>query len=153
MTLAANLGIVAGLVFLVIEVRQNEDALRESNLLSVLDARTVELQQYNDFRAMLLEVPGLLDIWNSGLRGDSLSQLDDSRFLYTCQNYLWLSVTVFERSTELGRDSTAAGTVRQRGDLLRESAGFRRCWEDNRDTILAYGLSKYVESVEAVASN
>jgi hypothetical protein len=145
LTLAANIGVLAGIVFLAVEIRQNDATLRESNTINILDARALELQQYNEFRALLVQTPDLLELWTAGLNGDVLDDLADEIYLTLCTSWLWLSVTAYERSLALDRLDTAEQTVRLRGETLRDRPGFRRCWESNRALIIGYGVQSYVD--------
>ena len=117
----------------------------------MLNARTVEVEQYNAWRSMVLQTPGLLELWTAGLRGDELSEMDEERFMYLCSNYTWLGITSFERSLKLGRQETASQNVKLRGRMLRDNPGFKRWWGRNRDNIIGYGIEEYVIEVEAVA--
>ena len=53
LTLLANFGVVVGIVFLVIEGRQNQAAIEESNLIKRVQARSMEIDQFNDFHAFV----------------------------------------------------------------------------------------------------
>ena len=151
LTLATNLGVIGGIVFLAIEIGQNQASLEQSNRINVLDARTTEVQQYNDFRTVLAQDKGLSEIWTKGLSGDALDSSESARFANLCTNYLWLGVSTYERSIELGRAVTAQGQVRRRGQRLNDNPGFRRCWDKNRAAVIEYGFSDYVEAVAAIA--
>ncbi len=151
LTLATNLGVIGGIVFLAIEIGQNQASLEQSNRINLLDARTTEVQQYNDFRTVLAQDKELSEIWTKGLSGDALDSSESARFAHLCKNYLWLGVTMYERSIELGRAATAQGQVRLRGQSLHDNPGFRRCWDKQRATVIGYGFSDYVEAVEAIA--
>jgi len=151
LSLASNMGVIASIVLLAIELHQNDATLKEMNRISVLDARALELQQYNDFRTMLVETPGLQELWTRALNGEQLPANDEARFITLCTNYVWMSATAWERSVALGRQVTADHTVRIRGEQLRDSPGFRRCWQANRAMVVGYGLSEYATAVEAVA--
>jgi hypothetical protein len=149
LTLAANIGVVGGIVFLAIEVRQNQASLEEFNKINRLDARTIEVQQYNDFRTVLAENKELSDIWAKGIIGETLDSSESERFDHLCKNILWIGVTAHERSIELGRVDTARGGITSTARQLNNSSGYRRCWEDNRDIIRGYGFVEYVDAIEA----
>ena len=152
LTIIANFGVVAGIIFLAIEVRQNQVSIEDSNRINRLNARTIEVQQYNDFRTVLAQDRELSDIWAKGLNGQALEPSESERFSHLCKNWLWMGITSHERSIELGRDETAKGGVILRAQELHNRAGFRRCWDDNRDIIRGYGFTEYVDAVEAAMS-
>ena len=150
LTLGANFGIILGIVFLVIEVRQNQFALNEGNRLSILEARNYELERYNEFRAILVQDEKLSELWMKGLNGEDLGYLDSERFYNLCTSYLWLSVTTYERSIELGREDTANQTVKNRANEINSSPEFKDCWEKQKDSIKGYGIPDYVDAIEAL---
>ncbi len=151
LTLATNLGVIGGIVFLAIEIGQNQASLEEANRINLLNARTTEVQQYNDFRTVVAQDKELSEIWTKGNSDDALDPSETARFDLLCKNYLWLGVTMYERSIVLGRAATAQGQVRLRGQHLHDKPGFRRCWDSNRATVSGYGFSDYIEAVEAIA--
>ena len=55
LTLLANIGVVAGIVFLAVEIRQNQAILEESNQYNFLEMRAISLESYNDFRALVVQ--------------------------------------------------------------------------------------------------
>ena len=153
LTLVANLGVVGGIVFLAIEIRQNQTSLEESNRINRLNARTTEVQQYNEFRTVLAQDKELSDIWAKGLNGDALDSSESERFGHLCRNLLWMGITAHERSIELRRPETAEGGVAQMAQRLHDSAGAKRCWDDNRKIIRGYGFTEYVDAVEAATAD
>ena len=153
LTLIANVGVMAGVVFLAMEIGQNQATLDLSNQLSILDARALELQQYNDFRNSIAQSREMAEIWSTGLAGEELDSIDAQRFNRLCVSYIWLSATAYERSMALGRNTTADFTVKLRGELLRDSPGFRRCWQAQKESVRGYGLASYVDAVEEIAAS
>ncbi len=151
LTLATNLGVIGGIVFLAIEIGQNQASLEQANRINVLDARTTEVQHYNDFRIVVAQDKELSEIWTKGNSGDALDPSETARFVLLCNSYLWIGVSTYERSVELGRATTAQGHVRLRGQALHDKPGYRRCWDNERAMISEYGFSDYVEAVEAIA--
>ncbi len=152
LTLVANFGVIGGIVFLAIEIGQNQASLEQSNRIDLLAARATEVQQYNDFRSVLVQDQELTEIWAKGRAGDSLDSSETERFVLLCKSWLWMSVTTYERSIVLGRVETADGAARLMGQRLIDWPGFRRsCWDNEKATVHGYGLSEYVEAVEAAA--
>ena len=117
--------------------------------MSLLDARTTEVEQYNEFRSMLAQDKELSNIWVRGRNGEMLDAVEAERFGHLCKNNLWLSVTTWERSMELGRFATAEGTVNLRAQGIATRPGLRQCWESNREIVRGYGLAEYVSAVDA----
>lgn len=66
----ANLGVVVGIFLLVIEIRQNQTLLEQDQQLAVLDALTTDIQQFHDWREMLVQDEDILRIWSEGVQGN-----------------------------------------------------------------------------------
>ena len=147
LTLLANIGVVAGIVFLAIEIRQNQAILEESNQYNFLEMRAISLESYNDFRALVVQDAELSRIWSDGRAGVELSALDEARFRTLCTSSVCLAVTQFERGAILG-DGTVEGQVTLTANRLAQYPGYQRCWENNRENVQAYGLGLFVEEVE-----
>ena len=139
--------VVLSLVLVAYEVRQNQETMVEANLINRLDARTTEIEQYNDFRSRIAENGELAEIWIKGLSGADLTEVETARFHSLCGNNIWTSVGIYERSLALNRVSTALGTVERRAQLIRENPGFRDCWNRLEEEIRKYGLASYVDEV------
>jgi hypothetical protein len=149
LTLGANIGVLIGIVFLAVEIRQNRESLDQANKLSLIDARATEVEQYNEFRSLLAQDKELSDIWVRGQNGETLDAAEAERFGFLCSSNLWLSVTTWERSIELGRLATAEGTVNLRAQRIATRPGLRQCWESNKEIVRGYGLADYVSAVDA----
>ena len=148
LTLCANLAVFASIMFLAIEIRQNQVSIDEGNRLSRLDARAIEVEQFNEFRSALIEDPALMRIWNDGLADEPLDPEGEERFAYLCSNLIWISAGSWERSIALGREDAAAATTATRAQMVGDSARFARCWRSMRDQLIPYGLAEYVREVE-----
>lgn len=148
LTLGANLAVFASIMFLAVEIRQNQVSIDEANELSKLDARVIEIEQFNRFRESLIEDPELLAIWNTGLADAELSAEEQSRFDLLCANVIWISAGSWERSVALDRADAAAATIAIRRETIQDSSRFARCWEAMRKNLIPYGLSEYVKAVE-----
>lgn len=149
LSLVANIGVIGGIIFLAVEIGQNRESLDQANKLSLIDARTTEVEQYNEFRSLLAQDKELSDIWVRGQNGETLDAAEAERFGYLCSSNLWLSVTTWERSIELGRLATAEGTVNLRAQRIATRPGLRQCWESNKEIVRGYGFAEYVSAIDA----
>jgi hypothetical protein len=148
-TLLANVAVFASIMFLAIEIRQNQTAIEESNRLSVLEARTLEIEQFNQWRGYLIENPDLAKIWDTGMKGEPLDSVEELRFMSLCNNIVWISAGSFERSRALGRPDAAAATTSIRAEMIGQSPHFRACWAFMAPILRNYGVNAYVDEVEA----
>jgi len=153
LSLAANIGVIGGIIFLAVEIGQNRESLDQANTLSLLDARTTEVDQWNQFRIAIAESKELSDIRIRGKRGDSLDPIETERFRLMCSTALWIGITSYERSIELGRLQTAEGDVNVRASMIATQPGERECWDIHREFFRHYGLSEYVSAVDAAVES
>jgi hypothetical protein len=153
LSLAANIGVIGGIIFLAVEIGQNQESLDQANRLSLLDARTTEVEHWNQFRALLAENKELSDIWARGRRGESMDESDAARFDLLCTTNLWTGATMYERSIELGRLQNAEGTVNYQASRIATEPGTRKCWETYKELVRSYGISEFVSSVDAAVES
>ena len=148
LTLGANIGVLVGIIFLAIEIGQNQSTLEEANRINFLEARATELDQYNSFRALVAQDEQLSKIWFEGLAGAELNPLESARFGYLCKNYIWIGVVQFERSIVLG-EVIALGTVKRRAERLSKYPGYLTCWNNEKDAVRTYGFETYVDAIDS----
>jgi len=150
LTLVANFGVLIGIIVLAVEVRQNQLILEETQEMNLLSARTSDIQQYHDWRAMLIQDEELIKIWLDGVDGKELDSVQDTRFMLMCLSTLWSDASVYERSVVLNRANATASTVaRDLHERIAEQPGYKTCWEATRDAIRDYGFGDFVDAVEA----
>ena len=80
LTLLANFGVIAGIIFLAFEVRQNEEMLRLQYELAGVDSASLAVSRYAAQRDFQLQNPELRDLYIDGLSGADLSSNDQWRF-------------------------------------------------------------------------
>ena len=148
LSLAANIGVICGIIFLAVEIGQNRESLDQANRLSLLDARTTELEHYNEFRTQLAQDKELSDLWLRGRRGEPLDESEAQRFNLLCTTSLWTGATMYERSIELDRPKNAEGTVNGLAMRIAAEPGTRKCWETYKELIRSFGIAKYVSAVD-----
>lgn len=148
LTLLANIAVFASIMFLAIEIRQNQVSIEEANRLSVLEARTLEVEQFNDFRALIVGSSELSRIWFDGMDDAELAEIDEQKFLTLCNSLIWISASSYERSRVLERPDAMQATTAIRAGMIDNSRRFRACWLNFRDILRAYGVGDYVDDVE-----
>ena len=91
LTLLANFGVVAGLIFLVIEIRQNQTLLEQNQQtmlrdqeLQILSATQSEVETFNDLRAQIYLDEELSKLWLEGQSGEFENAVAEYRY-----NYCW----------------------------------------------------------------
>ena len=138
----ANVGVIAGIVFLAIEVSQQ-------NTINLLSGRDAAVENFNGFRTLLLENPDLMEIWNAGLTNGELTSIEDDRFQLLCENSIWGRVTLYNRYDALSLDEEMRGLVRAVAYDISKSERFRQCWDEWKDFGAGQRFSDFVGLVEA----
>lgn len=150
LTLVANLGVVVGIFFLAFEVRQNQEILEQNHQMNLLTARNNDIQQYHEWRRVLIQDKAVAQLWMSGSAGEELAPVEEMRFLLMCISSLWADASMYERSVALGRRDTTAQTITTDiRSYIDELPGYKDCWEATKDSIADYGFEDFVESVDS----
>ena len=69
LVLFANLGVMVGVVFLAIEISQNQISLEHANEISRFEARMGPVDTFNDLTALIVQDEELARIWMDGSAG------------------------------------------------------------------------------------
>jgi len=148
LTLVANFGVIAGILFLAVEVRQNQESLNEANVISRLSASAATLEAYDGFRTMLIQDREIAQLWDSGLQGASLDPIDAQRFQRLCESHVWNLVVAYERYIAIGREDSAIDTAGQVRSNIEAYIGYRECWQIIENGIREVGCGFFIETVE-----
>lgn len=144
----ANVGVILGIVFLAVELDQNQQILEQQLTLDRLTGRDAALGTFNGFRSQLLENPYLIPVWNKGLSGEPLNEDEREQFELLCANYIWSQVTLYARFSALDMvDEVNATTAILRDQ--RASERFRQCWDDSKRMIALRGYGTLIDMVES----
>ena len=148
--MVANFGVVVGIFVLVVEVRQNQAVLEQTQQMNLLTARNADIQQYHQWRAMLAQDEQLVQIWLDGVDGKELTPVQDVRYMLMCISTLWADASMYERSVALNRADTTARTIsRDLHERIGEMPGYKSCWEATKEAIRDYGFGDFVNAVDA----
>ena len=82
LTLGANIGVIAGIVFLGLELRQNADLMRAQSRAE-MSRDTVNLL------SMHVNDPSYVDVLSRGLKGEELIGVENSQFSRTYNAFIW----------------------------------------------------------------
>jgi hypothetical protein len=147
-TILANIGVIAGIVFLAIEVRQNQASLDEANRINRAASLRTAVEHFNDFRMSLASNEELSGIWSKGKAGLELSAAETQRFESVCQTVLWTYVMMHEQYRSLEQEAHLQGPVISiRRDL--QNPAIRSCWENRvEQDVRNWGYHYFLEAVE-----
>jgi hypothetical protein len=107
-TFLANLGVMAGIVFLAVEIRQNQVSLDEANAISRATALHEAISEFSEFRSLSIESEEISELWLKGIAGEELTSTEALRFDGMCQD-LFAELAVTHRSAILLGENEVAG--------------------------------------------
>ena len=145
----ANVGVLVGIVFLAIEVSQNQASLEEANRLNLVEARHATLESVISGGQVVAQDEELSRIELSGDRGDDLNELDEKRYRALCNGRIWRIAAIFERWSALDVPARANAAVETLRAQIAGSPGLKRCWEDLRDRVVLWDFRDFVDALEA----
>ena len=135
----ANVGVIAGIVFLATEVRQNQASLEEANRLNERMIQDTAVDRLMSFSSLIASNEQLADIWIRGLGDEDLSQTEELRFGQLCQMEIWQTGVEASNYQAEGIEPSFRRLV----DFIRErvasSTRYKRCWDYNR-RIASHGV-------------
>ena len=148
-TILANLGVIAGIVFLGVELNQNQQTLEQQLSLDLLTGRDAAVERFNGFRSQLLENPYLIPVWNKGRSDEPLTDEELEQFELLCANYIWNQTALYARFTTLALPEEIAATVRVLSGQRDNSERFGQCWDQSKTGIRERGYGELVDLVDA----
>jgi len=144
----ANIGVIAGIVFLAIEVRQNQRVLDEQNILTGLSGQDSAFALMSSFRRLRMENPELERIWGAGVADQLESDDDIAAFALLCEERIFIASTLYNRYTALENLPAARNQTDGLRRLNELSASFNYCWQRIRAIPLDTGNTEFVAAVE-----
>ena len=148
-SILANLGVIAGIVFLAVEIGQNQRSLDEQNMLTVLSGQESAFALMGSFRRLRMENPELDRIWRSGLANEIQNDADQSQFELLCEDRIFVASTLYNRFVALNDSMAAENQVYGIRRLISQSATFHECWRRIREVALNSGQVQFVSAVDA----
>ena len=140
LALLANLGVLVGIAFLVLELRQNTDMMRAQS-------RADMSRDVGNLLSMHVNDPAYIDAMGRGLRGEELTEIEASQFSRTYNAMIW-HWNNLEYQHRAGLYPTTEYRLQMniiRSDLSRLE-GFREHWCAEK---AANASIELIESVEA----
>ena len=146
----ANFGVIVGIIFLVIEIGQNQTFLEEANTINRLSADAETLAYFSAHRSLIAQDEQLAQIWLDGSSGEALTPVEALRFDFLCQNFLWTYAIIYQGHLGLQRLQRAQGAVSVLRRRFANQPGLVRCWEDMEPSVMEWGYEAFVDAVEGV---
>jgi hypothetical protein len=156
LTLIANFGVVAGIFFLAIEIRQNQSTLEQNQ---VLMERDYQLNVANGFRlaadaadknrSLIIQDEEVAQIWLDGLEGKELTATNQYRFNQLCDMNIWNAAVLYERYRVLNDKQRMQALIDVTREQMEASAAFKSCRERNIDRLHSWGMGQFVDAVNS----
>ena len=146
--IVASIGVMLGIVFLAIEIGQNQEALEEQNALTLLTGRDEAYESFGDFRRLLLENPDLMQVWTRGGSDEELTPLEREQFSTLCIDDIYMRVALYNRFNALDLPLEAQVLVDNLRSRNARSTAFNRCWEGRRNPLLRRGYDGFLNAVD-----
>jgi hypothetical protein len=148
LTPLTNLAVLIGVVFLVIELRQNQEAMELDRKIALLDSAQIDFMSFSEQRGKVINDPKIAELYLAGAAGKELSETSKFRFTYLCLDLYWAAILMNERATALNRPIHAAATIQWVQSTLQRK-GMRSCWNDVKKTFLFWGYNDFVDAVDS----
>ena len=147
LSLVANIGVVAGIILLAVEVRQNQAVLEQTRDSLLLDSSHLDVSRFTDWRTQQIADREVAQLFLEKVRGGELDEVDQHRFDLICNDLYWAAALMHERAKELGKPSYEKGTV----DWMRQqmlNPALADCWQPFREILRLWGYDDFVDLVE-----
>ena len=124
----ANVGVIAGIVFLAIEVRQNQATLEEGNVMNQIAVENTAQGHFSHFRSLILENEELFEVWEKGLADAELSDLEQAKFNELCDEHIFRMFQTYRMRVRLDPDTQYRGSPNLVRAFIDNSDAYANCW-------------------------
>ena len=147
----ANIGVIGGIIFLAVEVRQNQYSIDESNRIAEAEMLRASLEAFNEWRMMKASDSEVALIWLKGQAAEPLDEIETERFRDLCKTLLWDLLAFYMQALEFHDADSATGWATLTGGVVSGSGpGLSRCWEDEvKPEAIILGYEALVTSIES----
>lgn len=158
LTLLANFGVVAGIILLAVEIRQNQVLLEQNHEtmlrdqeLEILNATQREVEQFNELRAQIYTSEELSRLWLEGRSGKFDGPLEEYRYNQLCSAWFIANGLSYERSIVLDRPAVRDALVDQSKYGIDVNPGWESCWKRIKPFLVSFGFDEYATAVDSPA--
>ena len=134
------LAIVASLIFVGLEVRQNTETL-------VISTGDLALESFNEMRTMIIQNGEVAEIISKMRNGEPLTDVEQIRQRAMCQSDIWARVQLYQRYLIYDEVESALGIAERFKNQMLDTNDYS-CWEDVKESILIQGYDEFVDAVE-----
>ena len=130
LTVLTNLGVIAGLILVALQMRQTNEALELQSLEARILASEVPTQLWGDWHSDIATSEEVARIWRTGNAGEELSPDETVRYNAMANRYYWNRFTEDKVGTE-GSGYTSSDAVPNMVRFATANPGFRY-WLEKR---------------------
>jgi len=147
-TILTNIGVLAGLLLVALQISQTNEALDRENRQWQTDISFSTNEMYSNFSVLAIENA---DVWRRGKEGKKLDETEEVIFDILATQFIWANVQVYQVSiqSEGEADNYAPWRVAQE---LQGSPGLKEFFDQWVDSH-GYAGSAFVKDVRAELAN
>jgi len=148
-TVLANVGVITGIVFLAVEVRQNQATLEEGNAMNQIAIENIAQEHFSYFRSLILENDELFEIWESGIADAELTDLEQAKFDELCTEHIFRMSQSHRMRFRFDPNSEYRASARVVTGLIAQSSRYETCWNQLKPALRGgFNEFNFVEFVE-----
>ena len=107
LALAANIGVIAGIIFLAVEVQQNTDSIDQNGIWMRLESLDNGYEQTSGWRKFLLQENELYELWYNKCDSE-LNSDEEQKLELISTEWIVMMRNIGERVTVLGNENAIA---------------------------------------------
>ena len=143
----ANIGVIASIIFLSVQVSQNRRSLDDANKINLVTLSSDALENYHHYWDLTANEQ-LAQVWVKGRAGEQLTPVETVQFNSICLSLLWANAWAFQQMPNFGRPESAAAVVGTWRQSIEQYPGIKTCWDGVKQVVDAYGYGSFVKAVE-----
>lgn len=148
LTLASNLGVLIGIIFLTVEINQNQESIDLQNSINLAEARDASFNTASSFRHLLLENLELLSVWERGSSDEILSSEEMIQYTHLCNEFLYGLLSLAVRMRALDLETEYEGILEGLGSRIKNIESFKACWNNAKGAFSDRGYSDVVSKID-----
>lgn len=124
LTVITNLGVIAGLILVALQMQQTNEALELQSLEARISASAVPTQLWSDWHADIIASDDVARIWRTGNAGDELTPNEAERYKALATRYYWNRFVEQKVGTEMS-GYTSSDAIANMVRFSEANPGFR----------------------------
>ena len=148
LTLIANLGVVAGLALVAIELQQNTESLDQNRRIAIATAFDEHDRMFNEWYELISSTREAAEIYHKGNRGEELDEVDLERYRSFLNIMFRSNQATYQRAEALGQVGLQAYLVDVAAWVIVNRPHGQDVWEGSvSGRASSLGMTNYLEAV------